>query len=44
MFSLSLLLLALLITFFVVFDSIPSNIDEVVSINPSANVFVFGDF
>ena len=44
MFSLSLLLLAPLITFFVVFDSIPSNIDEVVSINPSANVFVFGDF
>ena len=27
-----------------VFDSIPSNIDEVLSINPSANVFVFGDF
>ena len=26
-----------------VFDSISSNIDEVVSINPSANVFVFGD-
>ena len=27
-----------------VFDSIPSNIDEVLSMNPSANVFVFGDF
>ena len=27
-----------------VFDSILSNIDEVLSINPSANVFVFGDF
>ena len=27
-----------------VFDSISSNIDEVPSINPSANVFVFGDF
>ena len=27
-----------------VFDSISSNIDEVVSINLSANVFVFGDF
>ena len=27
-----------------VFDSIPSNIDEILSINPSANVFVFGDF
>ena len=26
------------------FDSILSNIDEVLSINPSANVFVFGDF
>ena len=26
------------------FDSISSNIDEVLSINPSANVFVFGDF
>ena len=25
------------------FDSILSNIDEVLSINPSANVFVFGD-
>ena len=27
-----------------VFDSISSNIDEVLSINPSDNVFVFGDF
>ena len=27
-----------------VFDSISSNIDEVFSISPSANVFVFGDF
>ena len=27
-----------------VFDSISSNIDEVLSITPSANVFVFGDF
>ena len=27
-----------------IFDSISSNIDEVLSINPSANVFVFGDF
>ena len=27
-----------------VFDSISSNIDKVLSINPSANVFVFGDF
>ena len=27
-----------------VFVSISSNIDEVLSINPSANVFVFGDF
>ena len=26
------------------FHSISSNIDEVLSINPSANVFVFGDF
>ena len=25
------------------FDAISSNIDEVLSINPSANVFVFGD-
>ena len=27
-----------------VFDSISSNTDEDLSINPSANVFVFGDF
>ena len=27
-----------------VFDSISSNIDEVLSINPSANVFVFRNF
>ena len=27
-----------------VFDSILSNIDEVLSINPPANVFVFGEF
>ena len=27
-----------------VFDSVPSNKDEVLSINPSANVFVFGEF
>ena len=27
-----------------VFDSISWNVDEVLSINPSANVFVFGDF
>ena len=27
-----------------VFDSISSNIDDVLSINPSANAFVFGDF
>ena len=27
-----------------VFDTISSNIDEVLSINPSANVFVFGNF
>ena len=27
-----------------VFDSVSSNTDEVLSINPSANVFVFGDF
>ena len=27
-----------------VFYSVSSNIDEVLSINPSANVFVFGDF
>ena len=37
----------LLIPFFAVmhgFDSISSNIDEVLPINPSANVFVFGEF
>ena len=28
----------------IVFYSISSNIDEVLSINPSTNVFVFGDF
>ena len=27
-----------------VFDSISSNVDEVLSINPSTNVFIFGDF
>ena len=27
-----------------VFDSVSSNIDEVLSINPSTNAFVFGDF
>ena len=27
-----------------VFDSISSNLDEVLSINPSANAFIFGDF
>ena len=27
-----------------VFDSISSNIDEVLSINPYVNIFVFGDF
>ena len=27
-----------------VYDSFSSNVDEVLSINPSANVFVFGDF
>ena len=31
-------------SFCTVFDSISSNLDEVLSINPSANVFVFGDF
>ena len=41
-----LLLFPLPIIFFVFmhgFDAISSNIDEVLSINPSANVFVFGD-
>ena len=44
--SLSVLLLSpLSITFFVlVFNSFSSNIDEVLSINPSANVFEFEDF
>ena len=27
-----------------VFDSVSSNMDEVLSINPYANLFVFGDF
>ena len=31
-------------TLCMVFDSISSNLDEILSINPSANVFVFGDF
>ena len=31
------------LSFCTVFDSISSNIDEVLWINPSANVFVFGD-
>ena len=31
-------------SFCTVFDSISSTIDEVISINPSVNVFVFGDF
>ena len=35
------LLICVIIT---VFDSTSSNIDEVLSINPSTNVFVFGDF
>ena len=38
------LLFPLSITFFTIFYSISSNIDEVLSINPSANAFVFGDF
>ena len=46
--SLSVLLIfPLSITLFVfctVFDSISSNIDEILLINPSANVFVVGDF
>ena len=29
---------------YMVFDSISSNVDGILSINPSANVFVFGDF
>ena len=32
------------LSFCTVFDSITSNIDEVLSINPCANVLVFGDF
>ena len=43
LYSLSVLLFPLSITF-TVFDSISSSIDEVLSIKPSANVFVFGDF
>ena len=42
-----LLLFPVSITFFVFkpgFDAISSNIDEVLSINPSANLFVSGDF
>ena len=31
-------------SFLWIFDSISSNIDDVLSINPSANIFVFGDF
>ena len=46
--SLSVLFLfPLLITFFIFvhsFGFISSNIDEILSINPSANMFVFGDF
>ena len=33
-----------LLTLCTIFDSISSNIDEVLLINPSANVLVFGDF
>ena len=32
------------LVFCTVFDSISSNIDEILLINPSANVFVVGDF
>ena len=32
------------LSFCTVFDSVSFNIDEVLSINPSANVFVIGDF
>ena len=32
------------LSFCTVFDSISSNIDEILSINPSADVFVVGDF
>ena len=38
------LLYCLTSLFCTVFDSISSNIDEVLSINPSANAFVLGDF
>ena len=41
--SLSVLFLFLLSITLFVFDSILSNIDEILSINSSANVFVFGD-
>ena len=40
----SLNILLFLPLLFMVFDSISSNIDEVPSINPPANVFIFGDF
>ena len=33
-----------LLSRYISFDSISSNVDMVFSINPSANVFVFGDF
>ena len=43
--SLSVLIHFLLsMTFFIGFCSISSNIDELFSIHPSANVFLFGDF
>ena len=32
------------LSLYTVFDPVSSNIDEVSSINPSANVFVFGDY
>ena len=38
------LLIFLLSLLYMVFNSVSSNIDEVLSINPSANVFVLGDF
>ena len=41
--SLSVLFLFLLLINLFVFDSILSNIDEILSINSSANVFVFRD-
>ena len=40
LFSLSIISASL----YTVFDSISSNIDEVLSVTPCANVFVFGDF